>query len=349
MNKKSKTTPEQRIQELSYKGLKKVFLFIVALITYWQLYEYFNESPEINISLEKSNKTNNSFKTLISIKNGSQSISSIDIIRPLKIEFNDTIRKIESLKSEIKTKYEIQEKSLIINFDLINKNEDFKFYVFTSLRPEIKKIDYRIKNIENIEFYDYLIKPKPIYRILNIWIILLSISLILFIDALLVIAKDKELGEIKSFISNFPLTLNNMEQFVDGYTNIYKNYTLRFKPNSKFMNQIMRNLFITITCKTTEDIHFIKYLANLKTELYTFYRTRTAFIIISPIVILISITAIFLNYFYYEIDILKTYTNINSINKTILTILFILSSVIILFPRKSMNLLFLKKDAEVKF
>ncbi|MCF6280355.1 MAG: hypothetical protein L3J14_08415 [Flavobacteriaceae bacterium] len=343
MNKKSKTTPEKTIQELSYKVLKKFFLIIVALITYWQLYEYVSESPEINISLENSNKTNNLFKTLILIKNGSQSISSIDIIRPIKIEFNDTIREIESLKSEIKTNFKTEGKSLIINFDLINKNEEFKFYAFTSLRPEIRKLDYRIKNIENVEYYDYLLKPKPIYRILNIWIILFLISIILMIDALLVILKDNELQEIKSFISKYPLNINNMEQFVDGYTNIYKKYTLRIKPSSGFMNQIMRNIFMTYPCKTTQNIKVIKYVANIKTELYTFYRTRTAFVIISPIIILISILAIFLNYYYYEIDFLKTNISINSINKRILTVLYIFVFVIIVFPRKTMNFLFVKK------
>jgi hypothetical protein len=85
------SSPENRIKELLLVGIKKTFLVIVAFITYWQLYEYVSESPVITISIEHSKKDNGNYRTLVSVKNGSESISSDDIVSPVKIDFNDTI------------------------------------------------------------------------------------------------------------------------------------------------------------------------------------------------------------------------------------------------------------------
>jgi hypothetical protein len=347
---KDNSTPEKRIQYLLWKGFKSLFLMIMAIIAYIQLYEYVSEKPEINISLNESIKNGNEYKTLISIENGSQSISFADIVRPINLDFNDTIKKITHLKSKIKPVYEIQNQlSLSINFDLINKNEKFNFIVYSKGRLEINGVDFRIKNIDNIQIYDFEKKPKPIYRILNIWVILFLVSFLLFIDALLVIAKDKELESLKSFIFDFPLNDKNKKEFIKGYENIYKKYKVRIKPSPKIMKQVIKNLFICFPLMTNEDKNFIKSMTNLKTELYTFYRARTAFLIISPITILISALAITLNYFYYEIAILNNNMSLDGINKVILTILLTLSIMIILFPRRTMNFLFIKKSAKVKF
>lgn len=346
---KDNYSPEKRIRELLVSGGKKLFLVIVALITYWQLYEYITDKPEIDISIEKSELINKNYKTTITVANGSQSITSSDIIERINVIFNDTIQQVKSVASNIQPKYQIINNSINLNFSLLNKDEKFKFYTFSKSRLKIVSINYRIKDIKQINIYDFENNPKPLNRILNIWVILLIISIILFIDALLVISKDKGLDDIKSYIYNFNLTNKNKKEFIKGYKKIYGQYKLRLKPDKKFMKEIINNLFISFPPKTKKDLEFIKFMANLKTELYTLYRTRTAFIIISPIAFLISIFALFANYYYYEIDFIKNNISINSINKIVLNIVLILVLIIILFPRSTMNLLFLKKGAKHKF
>jgi hypothetical protein len=338
-----KTSSEKRIQELSFLGFKKIFLVLVALVTNWQLYKYVIESPTLTIYLEDSKIESGTHKSLVSLKNGSEAVSSDDVIRPLKINFNEMIDSVESITSEIKVSYLISDKSISIGFDLINKNEEFKFYVYSNSRPEIKAVDCRIKNIQKLQFYDYEKRPSPISRIFKVWLLLIILSLLLFVDSLLVVSKDKELGDIKAFIFTFPLNDKNQEEFINGYENIYKTYRLRVKPNSKFMKEIIRNLFRSFPHTTNKEIDFIKNMANFKTELYTHYRTRTAFVIISPLVIIISTVAIFLNYFYYDIGSLNEHISINQINKIVLIILSFITVIIILFPRRTMNLLFIKR------
>lgn len=349
MTDNKKISPEKRIQELAILGFKKVFFVLVSLVTYWQLYKYIIENPALTICIENSQKDVRTYKTLVSLKNGSEAISSDDVIRPLKINFSEIIDSVETIKSEIEVSYQNTAKSITLGFDLINKNEQLKFYVYTGSRPEIGEVDYRIKNIQKVQFYDYEKRPTPISRIFKIWTLLIILSILLFVDSLLVISKDKELGDIKSFIFNFPLNDKNQEEFIEGYENVYKTYRLKIKPNSKFMREIIRNLFKSFPLVTESEINFIKNMANLKTQLYTSYRTRTAFIIISPLVIIISAIAICLNYFYYEIGGLNDYISINQINKIILIILSIITILITIFPRKTMNLLFLKGESKVKF
>ena len=349
MNETKSYTPEQRIKKLSFKNLKKIFLVIIALVTYSQLYKYVSESPEIIVFLENSKKDTSNYKTLISLKNGSESISSVDIIRPLKIDFNDTLIKLKSENSKIKAIYKLTGKSLSIDFDLLNRNEAFKFIIFSNRRPEINKIDYRIKNIEDIKFYDYEIKPTPASRILNIWLIFFILSILTGLDALLVVLKDEGLDRIKSFIFDFQLNTKNNEDFIIGYEKVYKTYTLRIKPSSKFMLEDIRDILKKFPQTNKREIDIIKYMVNWKIELFTLYRTRSAFLVISPIVCFISFIASLLNYFYFEINILQTIISITLINKLILTIILVFTLIAIIFPRKIMNLLLLKKDAKVKF
>lgn len=346
---KENYTPEKRVGELLIRGGKKIFLVIVTLITYWQLYEYITEKPEIDISIENSEMVDGNYKTTISVANGSQSITSSDVVDEISIIFNDTIQQIKSDVSNIQPKYQINNNYIKLNFSLLNKNEQFKFYTYSKSRPKIVSINYRIKDVKQINFYDFESKPKPLNRILNIWVILLIVSIVLFLDALLVISKDKGLDDIKSYIFNFNLTKENKNEFVKGYKKVYGQYKLRLKPDIRIMKGIINKIFISFPHKTEKEINFIKFMANLKTELYILYRTRTAFIIIAPISFLVSILALFANYYYYEIGFIKNNISISSINKIVLNVVLVLVLIIILFPRSTMNLLFLKKGAKHKF
>jgi hypothetical protein len=340
---KKKPTPERRITELGFGLAKKVFLILVAWVGYWQLYEYISESPEITVVIEKTEKAAKNYKTLISIENGSESVSADDIVRPIKLTFTDSILAINPLNTEVKTEYKLLNKDIIIHFDLINKNEKFQFNILTSKRAQFLSTDCRIKNIKKIKYYDTENKPRPISRILNIWLVLFFLSIIFFVDAILVIIKDIELGDIKVFIKKFPLRPDNIEKFLDGYEAVYKTYRVRVKPDAVFMRQIIANLFISFKHETRQELAFIKHMANLKTEHYILYRTRTAFIMISPIVFLVSLIGSVVNYFYYEFDNLRSLVSLSDLNLILLRTLLVVAILIILFPRRTMTFMFVKK------
>lgn len=338
-----KTSPERRLTQLGLGLVKKAFLMVVAWIGYWQLYEYVSESPEITVVIEKTVPSGKNFKTLISIENGSESVSMDDIVLPIKLMFNDTILELFPEKSEIKTEYKCLNKDILIEFDLLNKNEKFQFQILTSKRTQFVSTHCRIKNIKRIKYYDIENKPRPFSRILNIWLVLLFLSIAFFVDAILIIVKDIELGDIKLFIKNFPLRPDNIEEFLDGYKAVYKAYRVRIKPDAEFMQQIIANLFISFLYQSKDEIAFIKQMVNLKTELYVLYRTRTAFVIISPIIFVVSLIGSIVNYFYYEFDSLRDVISLQDFNLILLRTLFVFAVIIIIFPRKTMTFMFVKK------
>lgn len=339
----NKTTPEQKIRKIALRLVKKTFLILFVCIGYLQAYDFISESPEITVVLEESARINKTHKTLLSVENGSESVSKDDIVQPIKLTFNDSILQIDPKINEINPKFEVQNKSLNINFDLLNKNEKFQFYVTTTIRPQLVSTECRIKNIKCIKNFDSENKPKPLSRILNIWLILFVLSIVFFVDALLVIVKDKELGNIKHFVKNFPLKQDNIEEFLNGYEAVYKTYRVRIKPDPKFMRQIIANLFLSFKHQTDDEIAFIKTIAHFKTEYYVFYRIRTAFVIISPIVIIISLLGSLFNYYYYEFDILKTAFSLSDLNLILVRILLVVSIFIIIFPRRTMTFFFVKR------
>ena len=88
------------------------------------------------------------------------------------------------------------------------------------------------------------------------------------------------MGEIKSFVNAFPLNINNREEFIETYKQLYSNYKLKLKPSADFMAFTVRNSVYMYNEYKENDVEFIKHLVNLKTELFILYRLRT---VISPI------------------------------------------------------------------
>ena len=341
--------PERRLQEISGKLFKRAFLLIISLLGYWQLYEYVSEKPNINIELKSSVLNDKKYTSDIEIKNGSESFSKEDVISPIEIIFTDQISNVIVPESTIKLKYQIKNNVLYISFDLLNKNEKYNLKIISNKRPQISNLKYRIKGIEKINFYDYENKPSPIWRNFNIWLIFLIFAIITLADSLLVILKDRGLGEIKSFVNAFPLNINNRELFIETYKQLYSNYKLKLKPSADFMAFTVRNSVYMYNEYKENDVEFIKHLVNLKTELFILYRLRTVFIILSPLLFIISLSGLIFNYIYYEFDLTYTYLNLEMINKTLATCVLLVILYVLFNPRKTMNNLLLTKDAKVKF
>ena len=346
MNKQEKISPEKRLVEISTIGFgkfKKIVAFVFLIIGYWQALEYFTNKPNINVYLENSYPIKKSYVTKISIINGAKSISKIDIIKPITIVFSDKIKKVQTSKNIVNSKFDIQKNTLKISFDLLNKDESFSFFIITDERTKIENIDGRIKEIEEIYANDYEFKPKNLKRFLNIWLVLFFTSIILFIDALLVILKDKELQKLFNFVMNYKLNKTNIEDYINNYGKLYSEWKVKIKPDGEFMEQIIRNLFISFAYNTKQDLEFIKKMTCIKTSMYSLYRVRTVFILVGPILFIVSFCAMILNYFYFEINGLSELISIIYINKILTTILMILGILVILFPSRTMNLIAIGK------
>lgn len=346
MSEQTKTTSEKRLLEISkigYGKVKKIGALIFLLIGYWQAVLYFTEKPNLNIYIENSYPINKKFVTKISIINGSQAITNDDIIKPISLNFSEEIFRVQSLKSVVNPQFLTYRNSLNLSFDLLNKDEIFSFLIVTQKRPKIEKVEGRIKSVEEIFYSDYELKPKPLKRFLNIWIFLFFISIFLFVDALIVILKDIELQKLFSFARRYNLNRSNIDDYIENYGKYYSEWEVNIKPNAEFMKRIIRNLFLSFPHNTKKELEFIKQMTCYKTSLYSFYRVRTVFVVVGPILFIISLCAVILNYFYYEINGLSEIISMTSINKIATNILLILGIFVILFPSRIMNSVVLRK------
>ena len=342
--------PEKKLLEVSGKFIKRFFLLIIALLGYWELYQFVSEKPNLDVELKSSIYKDKRYISTIEIKNGSESFSKEDIVSPIEIIFTDKIFKIVDSNSAITSDQQIKNNVTYINFDLLNKNEKYEFEIISLKRPQILDIKYRIQGIEKINFYDFETKPSPIWRVFNIWFIFLIFAIITFGDALLVILKDGGLSKLTTFVNDFPLNSKNREEFIKNYKQLYSNYKLRLKPSTKFMGDFtVRNLVYMFPEYKENDVEFVKFMINLKTELYILYRIRTVFIMVSPIIFIISLFGMAFNYLFYEFDIVYKYLNLALINKMLATCLLLLLLYIIFNPRKTMNRLSHTKDANLKY
>ncbi|EKT4498418.1 hypothetical protein VT569_08600 [Flavobacterium psychrophilum] len=337
--------PEKRISELMQNFLKKIFIAIIAIISYYQIYEYIIEKMPVNIEITNSIKKKLFFETEFIFNNSGSPIEESDFTKPIEILLSNNIQKIIYNKNQKAVpKFKIEGNKIFLKFDLLNKEEKIVFKTLSIDELNIKSINFRIKDIDDIQFYQYINKPKPLERLTNFWLIVFGLSIIFFFDALLLILKDAKLSEMKYLIRNYPLNEKNKYDFMEKYRQLYKDYKVRFKlPDRYLIDFKIKNLLDMYDAYTSEDIRFIKFMINFNTELSIMYRIRTIFIIISPILILTSITGIALNYFYYEIKFLSIYS-LDDINIVLLRIILLLIIIMILFPRTTMNYVFIKRN-----
>lgn len=340
-------TPERRMFDIVKKYILKAFYLIIAVIGYFQAFDYIKEKLPLNIEITDSKLQDGRYITSFQINNKNASIEKADFVRPIELILNNNINSLiinrkEKIKCGIQSA--IDKNVLTLEFDLLNKNEIINFKTISDKELDFKTINFRIKDIDEISFYHFKSKPKPIKRILNFWAILLVLSIVLFIDALLVILKDTPLGKMKSFVNNFPLTVENKTEFLEKYRKLYSDYNLRLKPSEKFFIDFkIKNLLDSFEYNE-KNIQLIRSMTNFYTEFFVMYRLRTIFVIISPILFIVSFLGILFNYFYFDIDFIKS-VSLVMVNEYLLKILLLGFSIMIIFPRKTMNMFFIKKSA----
>lgn len=344
-------SPEKTLFNAFWKYFKKAFYLFIAVISYIQIYEYIEEKQALNITVTDSELVNDKYLTTFEFNNQNTSISKEDVFRPIVLNLNTHILEIFSNKKnteDIGLRLLPKENRLELDFGLINKNESFTFKTLTDNKLRVNEIDYRIKDIDEIEVYHYKFNPQPVQRVLNIWIVVFIISIIMFLDAALLIAKDLKLGEIKRFVLNYPLSKKNRNEFLEELGKLYKEYKVKLKPPYWFFIDFKIKNLLDSFKYDKENIQLIKTMTNSYLDLFLFYRFRKVFIVVGPILAIVGILGIVFNYFYYDIDILSS-ISLNSINKYLLRTVLGITIMMILFHRRTLNFFLLKKDAKVKF
>ena len=303
-----------------------------------------SEQPEIIVYLVDSKCVDDKYQTEIKIINGSKSITKNDFFAPISLVFDVKIDNTTSNNKLVNPKLAIEKNILDLEFNLLNKNESFTLLIKTEFRPYLKKIKYRIKDIEKINSIDFEKRAYTYQRIENLWLSILILSIILSIDCFSVILKDGKLQELKYFIRYFPLKYSNRDKFINGYINRYKDYNLRIKPNSKFVKY---NLKKSLSSKDKfKDIEKLKWAIDRITEIIILYRFRTSFLAFTPIAFLLSLFFLIVNYYYYNLEFLYNNFPIISINQLFVFVIGIFALITIFIPRTMMNLLFLKKGVK---
>ncbi|WP_134627650.1 hypothetical protein, partial [Flavobacterium psychrophilum] len=154
--------PEKRISELMQNFLKKIFIAIIAIISYYQIYEYIIEKMPVNIEITNSIKKKLFFETEFIFNNSGSPIEESDFTKPIEILLSNNIQKIIYNKNQKAVpKFKIEGNKIFLKFDLLNKEEKIVFKTLSIDELNIKSINFRIKDIDDIQFYQYINKPKP--------------------------------------------------------------------------------------------------------------------------------------------------------------------------------------------
>ena len=161
--------------------------------------------------------------------------------------------------------------------------ENMKFSVLTQKPIEKFTVSSRIKNIEEVVTYHYQVKPKFYDRIGKFWIFLLLFSIITFIDAALLVARNNQLKIILSVIDGLSVNADK-QQFLKHYKEAYSSYKVRFKRNKDIILSDISELFDHIS---SDNLNDVKLKMNAATKRAVLYKLRKPYLLISPVLFVI--------------------------------------------------------------
>lgn len=283
------------------KFLYENFIVILPILVGLNLLVQHLGSNDLTIYLYDSEEVSGNYQSKFEVYNEGNPISKYELIQPLiiNIEKENAIVDFDLIEKEplaIKVWFSKLTKSkLKVDFDLLNESENIKFSVITKKPIENFTVSSRIKNIEEVVTYHYQIKPKFYDRIGKFWIFLLLFSVITFIDALFLISKDKQLNAIISLINSLEV-VSSKKEFLNNYKIAYNNYNIRFKRNKE---AITSDVGVLLSTLNAENLNEVKQKMIQITKRSVLYTLRKPYILISPILFLISLLAILGSILYY--------------------------------------------------
>jgi len=257
---------------------------------------------DLTIYLFEMQEKGGYYESKFEVYNEGNPISKCELIQPLiiNLEEDNAIVDFDLVKKKpeaIKVWFSKLKKSkLKVDFDLLNESENITFSVIT--RNPINKftVSSRIKNIDEVVTYHYKIKPKFYDRIGKFWIFLLFFSIITFLDAFILTSKNKKLKEVLVVINSLREGCDKTI-FLEEYKIAFLAYNVRFKRSIEAIAPDIGQLFDTITADTISEVKLKMIVVTKRSVLY---KLRKPYLLISPVLFIISLLVIIGSVMYYS-------------------------------------------------
>ena len=276
-------------------------MVILPILVGVNLFIEYATTNELTIYLFSAKEEQGKHISKFELYNEGSPISKYELIQPLVVNVGDenAIIDFDLISKEptaIKVWFnKLTKNKLKIDFDLLNESENITFQIETRKPVDEFTVSSRIKNIEDIVTYHYKVKPKFYDRISVIWLLLMVFSIISFLDAMLLIGKDKELAKIKQLINSFSVDTNQTD-FLEHYKMLYSNYNVRFKRNK---SGVVNEVEAILNQSGEESLSVIKEKLLTTTKKAVLYNLRKPYLLISPVIFVICIIAIVVSIVYY--------------------------------------------------
>jgi len=284
------------------KFLYENFIVILPVLVGINLLVQNFNSNDLTIYLYEMEEKGEYYESKFEVYNEGNPISKYELIQPLIINLkaNNAIIDFDLIQKNpevIKVWFsKLKKNKLKIDFDLLNESENITFSVLTDKPINKFTVSSRIKNIKEVVTYHYKIKPKFYDRIGKFWIFLLLFSIITFLDAFILISKNDKLKKVLETITLLT-QLTDKTVFLREYKIAFIAYNVRFKRNAGSVVADVNMLFDSITI---DNINEVKARMNIITKKAVLYKLRKPYLIISPVLFIISLLVIIGSVIYYS-------------------------------------------------
>lgn len=285
------------------KFLYENFIVILPLLVGLNLLIQYLNTNELTVYLYESEEKGANYISNFEIYNEGSPISKYELIQPLTInlgednaiiDFDLILKEPEAIKVWFS---KLRQNKLKVDFDLLNESENIRFSILTKKPIQNFTVSSRIKNIENVVTYHHKKKPKVYDRIGKFWIFLLFFSIVTFIDAMLLVGKDKQLKVLLASINELTVT-SDKEHFLRKYEALFEAYHVRFKRNKETIVVEIAQLFDTLQ---EDNLTNVQLKMKSVTKKSVLYNLRKPYLLISPVLFLISLIAIIASIIFYAV------------------------------------------------
>ena len=298
--------------------LYQILVLLSVIATLYHSYKYVTDEKEYDLALYlteqnkvienntgladlkiiyKNSVVDSLYSTKLLLKNsGKKAITKDFVFEPfiVKIQDPNSILLLRSDSQSVKFKNNV----ITIEFDLLNPGEEISFLLLTSKDPKFN-FWYKIKEIKNINFIDYVNNPPAkdrLYSVNIFWFILLLTSIFISLDAVFLLKEDIKLAEIFALIRAIPGDSNfDKQSTLEALSCLYGAYVdaLPFVFTSK--ERLIKSMSSKMDSldTTNERDRYILYQHAINLVRHgNLYSTRSIGIIAGPILLIICVISI---------------------------------------------------------
>jgi hypothetical protein len=295
---------KKQIKNVAYKIIRFLyenFIILLPILVGLNLFYQNIDSNKLTVYLFDSETKEKLYESKFEIYNEGNSISKYELIQPLIINLQNEnsivdFDLIAKNPNAIKVWFsKLKKNKLKVDFDLLNENENITLSILTTKPINKFTVSSRIKNIEEVITYHFKIKPKFYDRVGRFWYFLLFFSILTFVDAFILVSKNKQLNSLLGLIDQ--LTLDTDKKiFLEAYDNNYLAYKVQLKRNK---DSLMVDILSLFNSKNNDNLDDVKLKMKTITKRSVLYILRKPYLLISPILFLVSILGIIFSLMYY--------------------------------------------------